>query len=286
MFLTDSDDQVSAIDEQLKLFNAASDDLYISSHPQYQYITSLDNFLAKSEYKDYTKNINRGDYLYLTIGDNNVVKLRLIEMTYNPLMMDNNIELTFSNMTRTKNGFFDLPYLLDNSSGGSKSSASGSSNNFLNNEGITLTAGLIQKLISNGSFKNGVSQIINNEFAGMLAGSSISLEELNAKIIKVTDLYGKNGYFEYLQSKLITAGKIVSDSADFKELSTLAATIKSAIIGASSTETGIVINLTTENATMSEAMIKDLIAKYITVNELKAGDIYTNKMMLGSKASL
>lgn len=283
MFLTDSDDQVSAIDEQLKLFNAASDDLYISSHPQYQYITSLDNFLAKSEYNDYTKNINRGDYLYLTIGDNNVVKLRLIEMTYNPLMMDNNIELTFSNMTRTKNGFFDLPYLLDNSSGGSKSSASGSSNNFLNNEGITLTAGLIQKLISNGSFKNGVSQIINNEFAGMLAGSSISLEELNAKIIKVTDLYGKNGYFEYLQSKLITAGKIVSDSADFKELSTLAATIKSAIIGASSTETGIVINLTTENATMSEAMIKDLIAKYITVNELKAGDIYTNKIKILSE---
>lgn len=283
MFLTDSDDQVSAIDEQLKLFNAASDDLYISSHPQYQYITSLDNFLAKSEYNDYTKNINRGDYLYLTIGDNNVVKLRLIEMTYNPLMMDNNIELTFSNMTRTKNGFFDLPYLLDNSSGGSKSSASGSSNNFLNNEGITLTAGLIQKLISNGSFKNGVSQIINNEFAGMLAGSSISLEELNAKIIKVTDLYGENGYFEYLQSKLITAGKIVSDSADFKELSTLAATIKSAIIGASSTETGIVINLTTENATMSEAMIKDLIAKYITVNELKAGDIYTNKIKILSE---
>lgn len=283
MFLTDSDDQVSAIDEQLKLFDAASDDLYISSHPQYQYTTSLDNFLAKSEYKDYTKNINRGDYLYLTIGNNNVVKLRLIEMAYNPLIMDNNIELTFSNMTRTKNGFSDISYLLDNSSGGSKSSSSGSSNNFLNNEGITLTAGLIQKLISNGAFKNGVSQIINNEFAGMLAGSSISLEELNAKIIKVTDLYGENGYFEYLQAKLITAGRIVADSADFKELSALAATIKSAIIGASSTETGIVINLTTENATMSEAMIKDLIAKYITVNELKAGDIYTNKIKILSE---
>lgn len=126
MFLTDSDDQVSAIDEQLKLLDAASEDLYISSHPQYQYTTSLDNFLAKSEYKDYTKNINRGDYLYLTIGNNNVVKLRLIEMTYNPLTMDNNIELTFSNMTRTKNGFSDISYLLDNSSGGSKSSASGS----------------------------------------------------------------------------------------------------------------------------------------------------------------
>ena len=283
MFLTDSDDQVSTIDEQLKLFDAATETLYIASHPQYQYTTSLDNFLALSEYSNYTKNINQGDYLWLTVNNNTVVKLRLVEIQYNPLIADNNIQLTFSNMIQGKSGRDDLSYLLDLNSGGSKSSASGSSNNFLNNEGITLTAGLIQKLIANGAFKNGVSQIINNEFAGMLADSSISLKELNAKIIKVTDLYGENGYFEYLQSKLITAGKIVADSADFKELSALAATIKSAIIGASSTETGIVINLTTENATMSEAMIKDLIAKYITVNELKAGDIYTNKIKILSE---
>lgn len=282
MFLTDSDDQVSAIDEQLKLLDAAIDDLYIASHPQYQYTTSLDNFLALVDYKDYIKNINQGDYLWLTV-DNKVVKLRVVEIQYNPLIADNSIQITFSNTIQTRSGYSDTNYLLDLSSGGSKSSSSGSSNNFLNNEGITLTAGLIQKLISNGAFKNGVSQIINNEFAGMLAGGSISLEELNAKIIKVTDLYGKNGYFEYLQAKLITAGRIVADSADFKELSALAATIKSAIIGASSTETGIVINLTTENATMSEAMIKDLIAKYITVNELKAGDIYTNKIKILSE---
>lgn len=282
IFLTDSDDQVSAIDEQLKLLDTAIDDLYIASHPQYQFTTSLDNFLALADYEDYIKNINQGDYLWLTV-DNKVVKLRVVEIQYNPLIADNSIQITFSNMIQGRSSRNDLSYVLNTPSNASKSSASGSSNNFLNNEGITLTAGLIQKLISNGSFKNGVSQIINNEFAGMLAGSSISLEELNAKIIKVTDLYGKNGYFEYLQSKLITAGKIVSDSADFKELSTLAATIKSAIIGASSTETGIVINLTTENATMSEAMIKDLIAKYITVNELKAGDIYTNKIKILSE---
>lgn len=282
MFLTDSDDQVSAIDEQLKLLDAAIDDLYIASHPQYQFTTSLDNFLALADYEDYIKNINQGDYLWLTV-DNKVVKLRVVEIQYNPLIADNSTQITFSNTIQTRSGYSDTNYLLDLNSGGSKSSSSGSSNNFLNNEGITLTAGLIQKLISNGTFKNGVSQIINNEFAGMLAGSSISLEELNAKIIKVTDLYGKNGYFEYLQAKLITAGRIVADSADFKELSALAATIKSAIIGASSTETGIVINLTTENATMSEAMIKDLIAKYITVNELKAGDIYTNKIKILSE---
>lgn len=282
MFLTDSDDQVSAIDEQLKLFNTASDDLYISSHPQYQYITSLDNFLAKSEYKDYTKNINRGDYLYLTIGNNNVVKLRLIEMTYNPLMMDNNIELTFSNMTRTKNGFFDLPYLLDNSSGGSKSSASGSSNNFLNNEGVTLTSGLIQKLLSSGAFSNKVSSIINNEFAGMLGSGSISLQELNAKLIKVTDLYGENGYFEYLQSKLISADKIVAGSGNFKELSAVVAAIDSLLAGNISAELGHLIHLTASNVVVDDAVIRDLIAANITVAMLKASTISADKFNIAS----
>lgn len=282
MFLTDSDDQVSAIDEQLKLFDAASDDLYISSHPQYQYTTSLDNFLAKSEYKDYTKNINRGDYLYLTIGDNNVVKLRLVEMIYNPLIMDNNIELTFSNMTRTKNGFFDLPYLLDNSSGGSKSPVSGSSNNFLNNAGITLTSGLIQKLLSSGAFSNKVSSIINNEFAGMLGNGSISLKELNAKLIKVTDLYGENGYFEYLQSKLISADKIVAGSGNFKDLSAVVAAIDSLLAGNISAELGHLIHLTASNVVVDDAVIRDLIAANITVAMLKASTISADKFNIAS----
>lgn len=282
MFLTDSDDQVSAIDEQLKLLDAASDDLYISSHPQYQYTTSLDNFLAKSEYKDYTKNINRGDYLYLTIGNNNVVKLRLIEMTYNPLTMDNNIELTFSNMTRTKNGFSDISYLLDNSSGGSKSSASGSSNNFLNNEGVTLTSGLIQKLLSSGAFSNKVSSIINNEFAGMLGGGSISLQELNAKLIKVTDLYGENGYFEYLQSKLISADKIVAGSGNFKDLSAVVAAIDSLLAGNISAELGHLIHLTASNVVVDDAVIRDLIAANITVAMLKASTISADKFNIAS----
>ena len=282
MFLTDSDDQVSAIDEQLKLLGAASDDLYISSHPQYQYTTSLDNFLAKSEYKDYTKNINRGDYLYLTIGNNNVVKLRLIEMTYNPLTMDNNIELTFSNMTRTKNGFSDISYLLDNSSGGSKSSASGSSNNFLNNEGVTLTSGLIQKLLSSGAFSNKVSSIINNEFAGMLGGGSISLQELNAKLIKVTDLYGENGYFEYLQSKLISADKIVAGSGNFKDLSAVVAAIDSLLAGNISAELGHLIHLTASNVVVDDAVIRDLIAANITVAMLKASTISADKFNIAS----
>lgn len=285
MFLVNSDDSVSAIDEQLKLLSAAQDDLYIASHPQYTYTTNLDNFLAKYEYKNYTDNLNLGDYIYLGISDDYVVKLRVVSMQCNLLAMDNNLQITFSNMIQSRAKRDDAAYLFGLSSGGSKKSASGNSNDFLNNEGITLTAGLIQKLLATGAFSNKVSQIVNNEFAGIIAGSggSVSVPDLNAKMIKVIDITGENAFFDYLQSKLISAGKIVADSAEFKELDTLVSTIKQAIIGTSSTETGIVINLTAENATISEGFIKSLISQYITVNDLKAGNIITDKINILSR---
>lgn len=128
-----------------------------------------------------------------------------------------------------------------------------------------------------GAFQNQVTNIVNNNFGGLIGGT-ISVEELNAKMIKATDIVGKNGFFEYLQSKLITTDKIIADSATFKSMTTNVANIKNAIIGMATTETGITINLTAENATISEALIKNLMSEYITVSDLKAGNIITDKI--------
>lgn len=279
MFLTSSDDSVTAIDEQLKLLDAAQDDLYITSHPQYKYTTDLDNFLALYNFKDYSQNINIGDYLWLSLTESNVVKLRVISMKYNPLSFDNNLQITFSNMIQSKSGRWDTTDLLSSRSGSSKNSSTGSSssNSYLNNEGVSLTPALIQKLVQSGAFQNQLNNIINNNF-GSYIGGSISVNELNAKMIKVTDIVGKNGFFEYIQSKLITTDKIIADSATFKSMTTNVASIEKAIIGMSATETGITINLTAENATISEALIKSLMSEYITVNDLKAGNIITDKI--------
>lgn len=279
MFLTSSDDSVTAIDEQLKLLDAAQDDLYITSHPQYKYTTDLDNFLALYNFKDYSQNINIGDYLWLSLTESNVVKLRVISMKYNPLSFDNNLQITFSNMIQSKSGRWDTTDLLSSGSSSSKNSSTGSSssNSYLNNEGVSLTPALIQKLVQSGAFQNQLNNIINNNF-GSYIGGSISVNELNAKMIKATDIVGKNGFFEYIQSKLITTDKIIADSAKFKSMTTNVANIKNAIIGMSATETGITINLTAENATISEALIKNLMSEYITVNDLKAGNIITDKI--------
>lgn len=229
MFLTSSDDSVTAIDEQLKLLDAAQDDLYITSHPQYKYTTDLDNFLALYNFKDYSQNINIGDYLWLSLTESNVVKLRVISMKYNPLSFDNNLQITFSNMIQSKSGRWDTTDLLSSGSSSSKNSSTGSSssNSYLNNEGVSLTPALIQKLVQSGAFQNQLNNIINNNF-GSYIGGSISVNELNAKMIKATDIVGKNGFFEYIQSKLITTDKIIADSAKFKSMTTNVANIKNA----------------------------------------------------------
>ena len=284
MFLTASDDAVTAIDEQLKLLSAAQDDLYTASHPQYIYTTSLDNFIATYDYANYAQNLNIGDFVYLGVRDDYVVKLRVINMSYNPLVMDNNLSITFSNMLRSRFGRNDSVYLLQSARAGSKSSSQGNGNNYDKNEGVSLTPGLIQKLLQSGAFSNKVNELINNEFAGFIGtatggGVSITIEELNAKMIKVVDIVGENGFFEYLQTKLINADKVVAESAEIKSLKAKIGVIDDLLAGNVSGETGQFIHLTVKNTKIDEAVIKNMIASSILVSDLKAGDITLSDAM-------
>ena len=101
-------------------------------------------------------------------------------------------------------------------------------------------------------------------------------------MIKVTDLYGENGYFEYLQSKLISADKIVAGSGNFKELSAVVAAIDSLLAGNISAELGHLIHLTASNVVVDDAVIRDLIAANITVAMLKASTISADKFNIAS----
>lgn len=219
MFLTSSDDSVTAIDEQLKLLHDAIEDLETYSQPQYTYTVSLNNFLAMPEFEEYTSNLEMADFLYLGVRDDYVVKLRLMSASRNPLKNDNSLSMTFSNMLTSKSKRNDFINLLGSSNGSKGGSRSGGSSDYVQNEGVGLTPALIQKLVSSGAFSNKVSQIISNEYVGVIGGGgNMSLPTLNSKLIKVVDLFAENGFFEYLQAKLITTDKIVSDSGIFNQI--------------------------------------------------------------------
>lgn len=291
MFLLSSDTSVTAIDEQLKLLEAAKDDLSAASQPQFIYTTNLDNFLAQYEYRDYTNNLNLGDFVWLGVRDDYVVKLRVISISYNPLVMDNNLEIEFSNMIRSRAKRDDFTYLLGGISGRGKSSSSGSGGNYVTNEGVGLTSGLINKLLANGGFKHTVNQWIEDGMAingnTIIAGSGgsggeITIEQLNSKMIKVIDIVGENAFFEYLQSKLISTDKIVADSGVFDELSALVAQIDNLIAGNISAEGFHSLKLTVDNAVIDDAVIRDLIAAKITVDMLAASTISTDEFNIES----
>lgn len=290
MFLLSSDNAVTAIDEQLKLLDAAEEDLYIASTPQYIYSTTLDNFIALYDYKNYTDNLNLGDFIWLGVRDDYVVKLRVISIKYNPMTMDNQLDIQFSNMVKSRYSTDDLLYLLNSSSNSGKSVSAGSSSNYTTNEGIGLTSGLIQKLLSANAFKNNVNQMIldgmavnGNTIISGQGGGSISINELNSKLIKVLNIEGENAFFEYLQSKLISTDKIIANSGEFKDLSALVATIDNLLAGNVSADLAHIITLTAENVNISEAVIRDLIAAEITVSMLQAGTISADKFNIASE---
>lgn len=284
MFLTASDDSVTAIDEQLKLLDAAKEDLDIASQPQYVYTTSVDNFLAKYEYKNYIDNLDLGDFIYLSTDDNNAVKLRVVSITYNPMKMDNSLDITFSNMVRSRSKRDDFAYLLNSSSNRSKTASSGSSNGFTSNGGMELTPQLIQKLLQSSALLNKIDQIIQGNMGNIIIGNgSISLNELNAKMIKVTDLFAENGFFKHLEAKFIQADTIVAGSGTFDKLEAKVGSIDNLLAGNISGELGHIIHLTAKNVQIDEAVIRDLIAAKITVSMLNAGEINADEFNIVSE---
>lgn len=280
MFLTSYDDPVTAIDEQLKLLTVAQEDLEIASQPQYIYNTNLDDFISLSKYENYSKNLNKGDFVYLGVRDDYVVKLRIMSISRNHMSNGNDLSITFSNMLRSRSKRNDFVSILNMVSGRGKEISYGGSNDFLEN-GSGLTSGIIQKILASSEMINKLNQLIQNGIVGNL-GDYVTIGGLNAEMIKVTNIIGKNGFFEYLQSKLIVSDKIVADSGNFKDLSALVAMIDNLIAGNVSAELGHLIKLTAENVQIDEAVIRNLIAAQITVSMLKAGDISADKFNIKS----
>ena len=271
MFLVSTDTQVTAIDEQLKLYDAAVNDLSVTSQPQFKYTTTLDNFLAITKYKDFTKELDIGNYIRLDIRDDYQVKLRVVSITFNPMIFDNNLNIEFSNMVKSKTQRSDMSYLLDSASSMSKNQLSGSSNSSSANIDDTTIRAILNKIINSSALSNKI-----NSSVGGGSSASMSLSELETKLKKIIDLDTGDGYFNYLQAALISAGKIVADDAEFKKLYAQVAQIDNLLSGTVSAETGQIIQLTADNVHIDEAVIRDIIAAQMTVAMLQAGDISTN----------
>lgn len=278
IFVTDYDSVNDVINAQVKLINLAKADLEISAQPQYRYSTTLDNFIVQAENTQWTEDLNLYDFIYIELADDIVVKLRLFSIEFNPFLLDNNINLQFTNMLKSRTKRSDFAELIASRGNASKNQATTYQSTKPNDDAtIHLTSGFLQKLVNSPIFQDA----IQNGIVGS-NGGSINAGNLEGEMIHVTEIHAKNGFFEYLQSQLIVADKIVANSGNFKELTAMVAKIDDLLAGNVSAELGHIIELTAQNVRIDNAVIRDMIAAQITVSMLQAGTISANKFNIKS----
>lgn len=264
IFVSSIQDLTDTVLMQQKLCETALDDIAVYSIPQATYTTNMDNILAVTGNELHAHDLSYGNFIRLGLRDDYYVKLRVTEISFNPCLYDNNFTIQFSNMIKSGKKRNDFVSLLDMAGNLSQSSASTSytGNIELSDDNIYK---ILEKLLQSSIFNNKVNNIVNNNPGYGSSGGG--------NYLTPGDIYGNNGFFEYIQAELIAAGEIVANSGDFKELSALVAQINNLLAGNVSAELGHIIELTAENVNIDEAVIRDLIAANITVSMLKAGSI-------------
>jgi hypothetical protein len=235
------------------------------------------------------------------IRDDYCVKLRVIEIDYNPCSWDNEITITFSNMTQYKSKRNDFISLLDNAIKSTKRQVVGGANEQITT--YSITPEVISQILRSSQFRNymnGFTGGIIGTGTGSVTTGTVTADTVIAALVKAEEaqikkLTSETAFITYLSSTLISAEKIVTsileaDEATIKKLSSSiinaneinadVANIKSLLAGNVGTGDLIAINLTAENVKISDAVIKELIAKKISVADLIAHSATVNEFSL------
>lgn len=201
---TNLDDIVTSIDTQEELYQAAVEEIYKLSQPQYSFSTDMENLYALEEFQCYHDDfevgnlIRAGFEIHEELFDNEFIKLRLMSITYNPLdLSSQDISVEFSTMTKELNGVSDLASLLGENNSSSNSSSgssfSGSSGTYGNNDAnVQMSNNMINALLSTGLFGTTVTDVILDSIKGnkgnfntLLSHSGV-FDSLEAGRIKVS----------------------------------------------------------------------------------------------------
>lgn len=285
IFTTSLDDAITSYEHCEELYQDGLKRISETSQPQYQIETSLDNILSLNEYADVNSDNKQGWHNQFTVGnfirvgvrDDYAVKLRLLTIAYNPCTKSSEISVTYTNMITSLTGRDDFSYLFDDTAASQKNSISVGTGD--SKDSVEYMTNILQRMTNSSLFGNAVSNSVQNVLSDQGTINKLLGDYLEYKVIKVGNITGDKAEFNELFSKYINSEYIAANSADIKKLNTDVANINSAIIGASSTETGIVFNLSSANAKFDSAWIINGIAGKMTIGDLAAGDITISDTM-------
>lgn len=192
----------SAVDKCKELYDDAIDELYAESHPQYEYSDEVENIYALPEFKEYHDQLNINDFIYLEVMDDEYVKLRVTEISYNPCDMDESMELTFTSPTTYKTKRNDFNKILDAAI--NKSSHDGGTvqgvNKVSDASSYVISSDVIQRLFSNPVFSTKTTNMITGN-SGDITANKIVTQLLNADEGVIKKLTSELVYSDYIKAK-------------------------------------------------------------------------------------
>lgn len=203
---TSSDSIVSKINHSTDLLNDAIEKLSISAQPQYTFSVGIDNILHIQGFESLLNDFNVGNYIYIEYKTGLFLKMRLVSYAYNPLIVDNELSVEFSNMIKSATSYNDYSYLLGNINGSSKSSSSssggtgGSSSDFGDELDVTMTDTMLAKLLNTELFGTRVTNVILD---------TIDVNRLNAKY---ATFGGLSGGTTIIDGACLQTGTILSNA--------------------------------------------------------------------------
>lgn len=306
IIVTTLDSTADAVDKSKVLYDDALEELYVESHPQYTYTDDVENVYALPEFKEYHEQLAVNDFVRVGITDTNYIKLRVIEITYNPCDLDESMEVTFSNMIQYKAKRNDYNTLLNdalntsNRNGGRVNSVNKSSTS-----DYVITSEAIKQIFSNPLFNSMLGGTVTggSGSGGTGSGGTITADTIIAELVKAKEgvfdkLTVDTAFMKYLDVKLVSADKITTrileaEQANIEKLSAKIIesnqinadmiNVKNLLAGHAGVGELHTIHLTVENAEIDQAVITNLIAKKIAVGDLMAQNALANQIVLISK---
>nr|DAR15784.1 MAG TPA: tail fiber protein [Caudoviricetes sp.] len=301
IIVTTLDSTADAVDKSKVLYDDALEELYVESHPQYTYTDNVENVYALPEFKEYHEQLAVNDFVRVGITDTNYIKLRVIEITYNPCDLDESMEVTFSNMIQYKAKRNDYNTLLNdalnasNRNGGRVNSVNKSTTS-----DYVITSDAIKQIFSNPLFN---SMLGGATTGGTGSGGTITAGMIVAELVKAKEgvfdkLTVDTAFMKYLDVNLISADTIATrvlnaEQANIEKLSAKIIesnqinadmiNVKNLLAGHAGVGELHTIHLTVENAEIDQAVITNLIAKKIAVGDLMAQNALANQIVLISK---
>lgn len=298
IIVTTLDSTADAVDKSKVLYDDAIEELYVESHPQYTYTDDVENVYALPEFKEYHEQLAVNDFVRVGITDTNYIKLRVIEITYNPCDLDESMEVTFSNMIQYKAKRNDYNTLLNdalntsNRNGGRVNSVNKSSTS-----DYVITSEAIKQIFSNPLFNSMLGGTITG---GTGSGGTITADTIIAGLVKAKEgvfdkLTVDTAFMKYLDVKLISADKITTrileaEQANIEKLSAKIIesnqinadmiNVKNLLAGNAGVGNLQAVHLTAQNVTIDQAVITDLIAKKMTVADLNTHTATADEFMI------